>query len=340
MNYYRRYVGDFQRDTGHLCLAEVGAYDRLLDHYYATGGPLPGDLEVLCRICRAVSDVEKHAVESVVDQYFPLQKDRKRHNNRADHELAVSNTARENGKGGGRPKKTGDITGSETGIKTGIETNEVSEKGGGSVHPPTTNHQPPSASLQPPENQKQSSARFEHPTRDDPPPRAPLNQKNQEQETGAAPIAPHVALGVKLRGLGVTVSAHHPQVHDWIREGVTIPMATEAVAIARMRKPEGTIAPKYLAAIIADILDRSQKNGHARLPQNSGEWWESDAGILAKGAELGVVNDPDPNYSEAENRTVFKAAVFVAAGEGAWSNTRDSTLRRIMDQIRSGKAAA
>jgi uncharacterized protein YdaU (DUF1376 family) len=150
LNYYRRYVGDFQRDTGHLSLTHVGAYDRLLDHYYATEGALPDEIDVLCRICRAVSDQERAAVREIVDHFFPVWKDKKRHNNRADHELAVSRQARENGKEGGRPRKTGDPTGAQTGIETGSITGDITGKGAGSGQPPTTNHQPPASSLQPP----------------------------------------------------------------------------------------------------------------------------------------------------------------------------------------------
>lgn len=65
MNWYKHYIGDFQRDTGHLSLVQSGAYRSLIDHYYATEQPLPMDEDSLCRICRAHSKEERKAVMSV-----------------------------------------------------------------------------------------------------------------------------------------------------------------------------------------------------------------------------------------------------------------------------------
>lgn len=109
MNYYERFVGDFQRDTGNLSCAEVGVYDRLLDHYYATEKPLDSEHESLYRICRAMSRVEQDAVRRVAEQFFPVYDDGFRHNHRADWELqkAIPRilAAQSNGKKGGRPPK-------------------------------------------------------------------------------------------------------------------------------------------------------------------------------------------------------------------------------------------
>ena len=86
MNWYPRYYGDYSRDTAHLTLAEHGAYNVLLDHYYATG-PLPDDIGLLMRICRAFEDHERTAVKSVADKFFPVNGDQLRHNKRADQEI-------------------------------------------------------------------------------------------------------------------------------------------------------------------------------------------------------------------------------------------------------------
>lgn len=62
VNYYKHYIGDFQRDTGHLSLTERGAYLALIHHYYATEKPIPNDHAALCRIAGAMTKDEKNAV--------------------------------------------------------------------------------------------------------------------------------------------------------------------------------------------------------------------------------------------------------------------------------------
>lgn len=66
MNFYKHYIGDFQRDTGHLSLTERGAYLALIHHYYATEKPLPKDHTSLCRIAGAITKQERDAVKVVM----------------------------------------------------------------------------------------------------------------------------------------------------------------------------------------------------------------------------------------------------------------------------------
>jgi uncharacterized protein YdaU (DUF1376 family) len=109
MNYWPRYPGDWARDTAHLSLTEQGAYVVLLDTYYATERPLPASIDALCRIARAISDIERDAVQAIADQYFPVCPDGLRHNARADREIDIAlpkiASARLNGRKGGRPPK-------------------------------------------------------------------------------------------------------------------------------------------------------------------------------------------------------------------------------------------
>jgi uncharacterized protein YdaU (DUF1376 family) len=108
VNFYKRFIGDIQRDTGHLSCAEMGVYDRLLDHYYATEQPLPPDIDACCRIARAMTKDERKAVESILRQFFTLNETGYMQG-RAERELLEAqpklNAARTNGAKGGRPKK-------------------------------------------------------------------------------------------------------------------------------------------------------------------------------------------------------------------------------------------
>jgi uncharacterized protein YdaU (DUF1376 family) len=72
MNFYKHYLGDFQRDTGHLSLTERGAYLALIHHYYATETPLPNDHAALCRIAGAFTKAERDAVKSILS-FFEIR---------------------------------------------------------------------------------------------------------------------------------------------------------------------------------------------------------------------------------------------------------------------------
>jgi uncharacterized protein YdaU (DUF1376 family) len=108
MNFYKRYMGDFGRDTAHLTMIQRGAYNELLDYYYSTEKALPVDPAALYRIAKAMSAAERKAVDEIASQFFPVNGDGLRHNNRADREIAKHNKQvevnRELGKRGGRPK--------------------------------------------------------------------------------------------------------------------------------------------------------------------------------------------------------------------------------------------
>ena len=75
MNFYKRWIGDYQRDTGHLTMVEHGAYALMLDAVYATGKPLPRDGRRLRRLLGAVEPDEREAVKAVLDQFWTLTDD-------------------------------------------------------------------------------------------------------------------------------------------------------------------------------------------------------------------------------------------------------------------------
>lgn len=110
MNYYRHHIGDYLRDTAHLSLVEDALYRRLLDLYYMRERPLINDVPAICRLIRAQGD--DCTVKAILTEFFVLCDDGW-HQKRADFEIAEANEAadraRENGKRGGRPKKTNPV---------------------------------------------------------------------------------------------------------------------------------------------------------------------------------------------------------------------------------------
>ncbi len=153
MNYYERHLGDYARDTGHLSPLEHGVYNLLLDRYYATEIPIPEDQAQ--RICRARSKEEREAVDCVLAEYFSLSNGVYTHGRvegEIDKARARIDSARSNGKRGGRPKKN--PTGYENKTQpepTGLLPGSVSETGLKAL-------QTPSSKLQAPEDQTLSSS--------------------------------------------------------------------------------------------------------------------------------------------------------------------------------------
>lgn len=122
MNFYPRFIGDWQRDTAHLTAEQEGIYSRLIDAYYATERPLPADMEQIFRIARAFTETERVSAGFVLGFFFTLDETQRVYRNaRADREIqkakARIETARANGKSGGRPKKPAGIP---TGIPAGL----------------------------------------------------------------------------------------------------------------------------------------------------------------------------------------------------------------------------
>lgn len=70
MKFWKRWIADYRGKTQGLSLAEIGAYDILLDEYYAHERPLPPAKEALYRICGAFTKDEQAAVDSVVRRFF------------------------------------------------------------------------------------------------------------------------------------------------------------------------------------------------------------------------------------------------------------------------------
>lgn len=123
MNYYKRHLGDYAKDAGHLTMTEHGAFTLLLDRYYSTEKPLT-TAEAM-RVCRARSAPDREIVEAVLREFFVDTPEGWR-NKRADKEIAAYNVKadrnREAGKLGGRPPSSGNPNGFQ------VETQTVSEK--------------------------------------------------------------------------------------------------------------------------------------------------------------------------------------------------------------------
>ena len=108
MNFFKLYMGDYQRDTGALSIVEHGAYFLMLQYHYATEKPLPKGKE-LYRLLRCESKADRAAVDAVAIAFW-VESDEGWTNHRAIEEMRKAEhqrtVNREIGKRGGRPKQT------------------------------------------------------------------------------------------------------------------------------------------------------------------------------------------------------------------------------------------
>jgi uncharacterized protein YdaU (DUF1376 family) len=108
MHYYKFNIADYRKDTGHLSTIEHGIYRQLIDWYYLDEQPIPEETQVVIRRLRLGSD-EVIFLQNVLSDFFVLGKTGYTHKRieveiRDYSEQAEKN--KNNGKLGGRPKKT------------------------------------------------------------------------------------------------------------------------------------------------------------------------------------------------------------------------------------------
>lgn len=106
MHYYEFNIGDYRRRTTHLTPIEHYIYRTLLDWYFLDEKPLKADMDYLLRIL-GLPKRNKEQVQNVLNDFF-IEVDGFYHNKRVDEMLQGYHANRENGKKGGRPKKSDD----------------------------------------------------------------------------------------------------------------------------------------------------------------------------------------------------------------------------------------
>ena len=290
MNFYKRHIGDYIKDAGHLTLLEHGVYTRLLDVYYTREAGIPQDKAA--RLIGARSKDELQALANVLEEFFTLA-DGIWTQGRCEEEIGnASDKAaknRENGAKGGRPKKSvpdSQPTENPNGFDFG---NHVGSKNNLS--------QTPDSRLQTLGSKTDSSGALvpEHAEDvDRPPPRPTL--------TDIKPDGRAVAICTLLTGAGVKrVNAFHPDVAvTWAQdERVTDTLLLAAVARAKESLGDEPFQTAYLRPIVVELLNPKE----AKPPKaDDWAWRKSNQGIEAKGRELGMFARGGESYPDFANR--------------------------------------
>jgi uncharacterized protein YdaU (DUF1376 family) len=288
VKFYKRFPGDITIKTGDLTLVEFGAYDRLLDHYYAKEQPIdPGRIYIVTR-CQTAAD--RNAVDRVLAEYWKLT-DAGWVQERADEMIAEAlpkiEAARENGKKGGRPVGSGKKpTGLFSETKSETETPD-SEKASQSQN----------------KKEKVSKASPSHPPAggkaaqfDDFWLAWPKNERKQDK----AKCLDH-----------------------WKRHGLD-DIAETILADVRTKRGTTKWGEGFIEAPLVYLRGKRWEDG---VTPNEGSpaaavanWWDSTAGIIAKGVQLECGEWSEEIWMRTGVQwPTYRANVFAAAGSGPWS---------------------
>lgn len=131
----------------------------------------------------------------------------------------------------------------------------------------------------------------------------PGDGQSDDQQT--ATMRGLIAKTLREEGVkGVTPS--HPTVVGWVERGVTVQLLREAIDLARESKPKPELIPILYLVPIVERLGKAPTTGPAL---NGKPWFIAGwSQIVAKGAELGIVQERD------EGDAAFRLRVLTAAG--------------------------
>jgi len=251
LNHYPHHIGDFVKDTMGFSQGAIGAYRLLIDAYYANE-EAPAKEEVYV-IGRATTQAERKNVDKALTK-FELRDGHYFHK-RVEEELAAyygrSDSARVNGKKGGRPKKPTDNrkgNPQETGAVTETGTEQITG---------TATHSEPSEKLA-------SSQKPINPT--------PSKRFPDVRDISAEPPLAALLLLVEQDGRISLSDKGRMHLAQWVTEGLTTAQLDQAIRLARQRKPSPELIPfAYLVPIVEDVkagraVDPEEPRGKDAIP--------------------------------------------------------------------------
>lgn len=300
MNYYEKNLGDYAKEAGHLSMAEHGAFNLLLDYYFANEKPLPKDQAY--KIARARAPEERETVDLVLAEFFELQEDGCYHRQRCDEILAIfragepERIVKKTNEAGRQQRFRDDraqmfaalhaagqfpdwkikqpelrkLFAQYCDVTTPDPLRNASRNvtGDGDV---TLQDEPATRDVtatnpQSPDTRHQTPVSLSQSAREND---ENVSRESQPEETNGKgsegkgrTLTPEAAMSIPLREAGVKVTSMHPLLCAWVKDSYTIEQLLRAFAIAQSTLGEAAdIAPRYLDKVLRDPRNVDQING-------------------------------------------------------------------------------
>lgn len=219
MNFIKLFIGDYLRDTGHLSIAEHGAYLLMLQHFYATEKPLPVG-KALHRLLRAESKTDRDAIDAIA-RLFWIEMDGGLVNQRGLKEFA----------------RTEEVAATNRAIALAREARKRATKTARSVHEACTDE---ARSV----HEKSTSHSHSHSQTE----KNSVGNSALRNPTHATPAG---EISLALRKNGVASNPMDPRLIALAEAGTTPAQAEAAAQAAREAKGDGArIPPAYVFAIL------------------------------------------------------------------------------------------
>jgi len=303
VNWFKLYIGDYQRDTAHLSVTEHGAYLLMLQHYYATEKPLPTG-KALHRMLRAQDKDEREAIDTVAAQFW-TDTPAGLVNGRADAELT---------KAGAQADTNRAIA----------QAREARRKAAREPHDDSTNRATKAQPNQTPDTRHQTPTikDGEFSTTDAPAPNLPPDPRAGPDDDPPPPPSLAGRACLACRGANVhDVNPSHPDLLRLLAAGVT-PEAIGATAAELV----GAGKPARFAYVLRTVESRLQQVAarpalQAAAPADPMAWADSRSEVVNMGNRLGIgpFEELDRSTGMAGNWTAYRRSVIAAwqASQGA-----------------------
>jgi uncharacterized protein YdaU (DUF1376 family) len=301
MNFFKLFIGDYQRDTAHLTLVENGVYMMMLQHYYATEKPIPKG-KALHRMLRAQDKSEREAIDAVAARFWIDTPDGLI-NERALKEIEkAAIQAETNARIAQEREAKRKVAREQHEPSTNRDTNRRTK-----TAPRARDHSHSHSHSHKDQDQKQvnDDVLSKKPAVVDPPTKPP---------NGADAITTRaLELAILLRKGGAALTGSDPNVRKWATAGISDAQALTALETAQQNRAATCSSQPINSGYLDSILSANDTKPAEPKRGKGPPWWTSNELMEAKAKEL-KISPPKPGESWEQFRGRINAKLAEREG--------------------------